>query len=47
MSDNVYLFPSRELGCIKVNTVYKIFQSVGANLWCSDIGDHTQKDISD
>lgn len=47
MSDNAHLLPSRELGCIKVNTVYKIFQSVGANLWRYDIGAHAQKDISD
>ena len=47
MSDDVYLLTSRELGYIKVNTVYEIFQSVGANLWRSDIGTHTQKDTSD
>ena len=47
MSDDVYLLHSRKLGYIKVNTVYKMFQSVGANLWRSDIGTHTQKDISD
>ena len=47
MLDYAYLFPSREIGYIKVNTVYKIFQSAGDNLWCSDTGVHTQKDISD
>ena len=47
MSDDDHLFPSRDLSYIKVNIVYKIFQSVGANLWRYDIGTHTQKDISD
>ena len=47
MSDDVYLFTSGDLGYIKVNIVYKIFQSVGANLWRSDVDTHTQKDISD
>ena len=46
MSDDVYLLTSRELGYIKVNIVYKIFQSAGDNLWCSDIGSLTLKKIN-
>ena len=41
MSGDVYFFPIRELGHIKANTVYKIFQTVGYKLERSDIGAHT------
>lgn len=41
MSGDVYLFPSRELGHIKANTVYNTFQSVEYKLERSDIGTHT------
>ena len=46
MSGDVYLFPSRELGHIKANTVYKIFQSVGYKLERSDIDNHTRKTLN-
>lgn len=41
MSGDVYFFPIRELGHIKVDTVYKIFYPVGCKLGRSDIGTHT------
>ena len=41
MSGDVYFFPIIELGRIKANTVYKIFQTVGYKLERSDIGAHT------
>lgn len=41
MHDEDWLFPSREGGHIKVNTVYKQYQKIAQQLGRDDIGTHT------
>lgn len=41
MSDDEYLFPSRQGGHIEVNTVYKLYTKIAKNLGRDDIGCHT------
>lgn len=41
MSDDEYLFPSRQGGHIEVNTVYKLYTKIAKDLGRDDIGCHT------